>query len=125
MGHSETFLDGKTCINNEVCEILGIYSRQFNPDCSRHQGGSAFYWVPSSASDHTVLKTYNVVLHIVFNFEVDRKVYFNNIYDCMLTKNVNDLIWKIMHGAIPTSRFMCGCKYSDSPNCNYWVNWTI
>ena len=26
------------------------------------------------------------------NFEVDRKVYFNNIYDCMLTKNECDLI---------------------------------
>ena len=37
----------------------------------------------------------------------------------MLTKNECDLIWKIRHGAIPTCRFMYGCKYSDSPNCNY------
>ena len=55
----------------------------------------------------------------ILNFEVDRKVYFNNIYDCMLTKNESDLIWKIRHGAIPTSRFIYGCKYSDSPNSNY------
>ena len=55
----------------------------------------------------------------ILNFEVDRKVYFNNIYDCMLTKNESDLIWKIRHGAIPTGRFLYGCKYSDSPNCNY------
>ena len=38
------------------------------------------------------------------NFELDRKVYFNNIYDCMLTKNECDLIWKIRHGAIPTGK---------------------
>ena len=55
----------------------------------------------------------------ILNFEVDRKVYFNNIYDSMLTKNENDLIWKIRHGAIPTGRFLYGCKYSDSSNCNY------
>ena len=55
----------------------------------------------------------------ILNFEVDRKVYFNNIYDCMLTKNESDLIWKIRHGAIPTVRFMYGCRYSDSPNCHY------
>ena len=47
----------------------------------------------------------------VWNFEVDRKVYFNNIYDCMLTKNGRDLIWKIRHGAILTGRFLYGCKY--------------
>ena len=29
------------------------------------------------------------------------------------------MIWKIRHGAIPTGRFLYGCKYSDSPNCNY------
>ena len=23
------------------------------------------------------------------------------------------------HGAIPTGRFLYGCKYSDSPTCNY------
>ena len=55
----------------------------------------------------------------ILNFEVDIKVYFSNIYDCMLTKNESDLIWKIMHGAIPTGRFLYGCTYSDSPNCNY------
>ena len=37
----------------------------------------------------------------------------------MLTKNECDLIWKIRHGAIPTGRFLYGCKYSHSPNCNY------
>ena len=37
----------------------------------------------------------------------------------MLTKNESDLIWKIRHGAISTGRFIYGCKYSDSPNCNY------
>ena len=37
----------------------------------------------------------------------------------MLTKNECDLIWKIRHGAIPTGRFLYGCKYLDSPNCNY------
>ena len=56
----------------------------------------------------------------LLNFEVDRKVYFENIYNCMLTKYECDLIWKIMYGAIPTSRFMYGCRYWDSPNCNYW-----
>ena len=35
------------------------------------------------------------------NFEVDRKVYFNNIYDCMLTKIECNLIWKIRHVTIP------------------------
>ena len=35
----------------------------------------------------------------ILNCEVDRKVYFNNIYDSMLTKNESDLIWKIRHGA--------------------------
>ena len=28
----------------------------------------------------------------ILNFEVDRKVYFHNIYDCMVTKNECDLI---------------------------------
>ena len=37
----------------------------------------------------------------------------------MPTKNESDLIWTIRHGAIPTGRFLYGCKYSDSPNCNY------
>ena len=55
----------------------------------------------------------------ILNFEVDRKVYFKNIYDCMLTKNECDLLWIIMHGTIPTGRFIYGCKYSDYPNCNY------
>ena len=59
----------------------------------------------------------------ILNFEVDRKVYFNNIYDCMLTKNKCDLIWKIMHGAIPTGTFLHGCKYLDYPNCNYCDKW--
>ena len=31
----------------------------------------------------------------ILNFDVDRKVYFNSIYECMLTKNECDLIWKI------------------------------
>ena len=37
----------------------------------------------------------------------------------MLTKNESDLIWKIRHGTIPTGIFLYGCKYSDSPDCNY------
>ena len=37
----------------------------------------------------------------------------------MLTKNECNLIWKIRHGAIPTDRFLYGCKYLDSSNCNY------
>ena len=53
------------------------------------------------------------------NFEVDRKVYFDNMYGCMLTKNECDLIWKIRHGAIPTGRLLYGCRSSDSPNCNF------
>ena len=48
-----------------------------------------------------------------------KKVYFNNSYDCMLTKNNCDLKWKIRHSAISTDRFMYGCKYSESSNCNY------
>ena len=55
----------------------------------------------------------------ILNFEVDRKVYFINIYNYMQTKNECYLIWKIRHGAIPTGRFMYGCRYSDSPNCNH------
>ena len=65
------------------------------------------------------------------NFEVDRKTYFNNIYDCMLMKNECDLIWKLRHDAIPTDRFIYGCRYSDSPICNFcvesddltWLKW--
>ena len=55
----------------------------------------------------------------IINVEVDRKVYFNNIYDCTLAKNECDLIWKIMHGAILTGIFIYGCKCSESLNCNY------
>ena len=29
------------------------------------------------------------------------------------------MIWKIRHGAIATGIMIYGCKYSDSPNCNY------
>ena len=47
----------------------------------------------------------------ILKFEVDRKVCFDNIYDCMLTKNECDLIWKLMHGAILTCRFLYRCKY--------------
>ena len=54
----------------------------------------------------------------ILNFKVDRKVYFDNIYDCMLTKTECDFIWKIRHGAIPTGIFIYRYKYSDSPNCN-------
>ena len=52
------------------------------------------------------------VWYDILNFEVDRKVYFNKIYDCMLTKNECDLIWKILHDAIPTGRFLYGCTFS-------------
>ena len=55
----------------------------------------------------------------ILNFEVDRKVYINNNYDCMLTKNECDLKWKIMQGAIATDRLLFGCEFSDSPKCNY------
>ena len=47
------------------------------------------------------------------------KYIFYSIYNCILTKNESDLIWKIRHGAILKGRFFNGCKYSDSPNCNY------
>ena len=47
----------------------------------------------------------------ILTFEIDREVYFTNIYDCVLTKNECDLIWKIRHGAIPTGRFIYGCTY--------------
>ena len=70
------------------------------------------YWF--SYDDH-----YPRVWCDILNFEVDRNVYFNNIYDCMLTENESDLIWKIRHGAIPTGRFLYVCKNLDSPNCNY------
>ena len=53
----------------------------------------------------------------ILNF--DRKYYFSNIYDCMVTKNECELIWKILYGAIPTCRFLYECKYSDFSNCNY------
>ena len=43
-------------------------------------------------------------------------IFYDNIYDCMLRKNECDLIWKIRHVAIPTGRFLYGCRYSD---CNY------
>ena len=70
------------------------------------------YWF--SYDDHDLRVWCNIL-----NFEVDRKVYFNNIYDCMLTKNESDLIWKIRHGAIPTGILLYGCKYSDDHTCNY------
>ena len=54
------------------------------------------------------------VLCDILKFEVDRNVYFNDIHDCMLTKNERGFIWKIRHSAIPTGRFLYGCKYSDS-----------
>ena len=38
----------------------------------------------------------------------------------MSTKNEFELIWKIMHGAIQTSRFLYVCTFSNSPNCNYY-----
>ena len=41
------------------------------------------------------------------------------MYDYMLTKHECDLIWNIMHGAIPTDRSFYVCKFSDSHNCNY------
>ena len=37
----------------------------------------------------------------------------------MPTKKESDFIWKIRHGAIPPGRLLYGCKYSDTPNCNY------
>ena len=63
----------------------------------------------------------------ILNFEVDRKVYFNNIYDCMLTKNECGLIWKIRHGV---KLFQQVDFYTD---VNIWIllivnivaNWTI
>ena len=42
----------------------------------------------------------------ILNLRLIEKVYFNNIYDCMLKKNKCDLIWKIRHGAIPTGIFL-------------------
>ena len=55
----------------------------------------------------------------ILSFDVDDKCYFSNVYNCMLAKNECDLIWKIMHGAIPTGRFLQGCKFADSPDCKY------
>ena len=58
----------------------------------------------------------------ILNFEVDRKVYINNIYDCMLT-NMNDI--KIRHGAIPTGRFYTGVNIQILLIVTIVVNWTI
>ena len=41
------------------------------------------------------------------------------MYDYMLTKYECNLLWKLRHGAIPAGKFLYGCGYSDSPNCNY------
>ena len=56
----------------------------------------------------------------ILNFAVDRKLYFNNIYDCMLTKNECDLILKTRHGAIPT-----GVNIRILLIVTIVVNWTI
>ena len=40
------------------------------------------------------------------HFKVDKKVYFDNIYDCMLMKSNCDLTWKIMHAVVPTDKFL-------------------
>ena len=32
---------------------------------------------------------------------------------------MSDLIWKIMHGAIPTGRFLYWCTFLDFPYYNY------
>ena len=40
-----------------------------------------------SSDDHDPRVWYDIL-----KLEVDRKMYFNNIYDCMLTKNECDLI---------------------------------
>ena len=42
------------------------------------------------------------------NFEINMILYFDNINDYMLAINECDLIWKIMHGAIPTGRCLYG-----------------
>ena len=41
---------------------------------------------------------YSMVWHP--KFEVDGNVYIDNMYDCMVTKNECELIWKIMHVTI-------------------------
>ena len=41
------------------------------------------------------------------------------VFDCCFSYDECDLIWEIRHGAIPTGRFLYGCKYFDSPNSNY------
>ena len=61
----------------------------------------------------------------ILHFEVHRKVYFNKIDDCMLTKNESGLIQKMRYGAIPTGRFLYGCNYSVLLIVTIVVNWTI
>ena len=94
-----------------LCEKLNLVSLR-NPPKKGFYMLAFDYWF--SYDDHDPRVRCDIL-----NFEVDRKVYFNNIYDCMLTKNECDLIWKIRYGAIPIGRLQYECKYSDSPNCNY------
>ena len=49
----------------------------------------------------------------------DRSLFYHikNVY--ILKFSINGIINIVLHGAIPTGRFLYGCKYSDSPNCKY------
>ena len=40
-------------------------------------------------------------------------------YSSLLHKHENDLIWKILHGSIPTGRFLYSDQFSDSLNCKF------
>lgn len=55
----------------------------------------------------------------ILSFDIDVECYFSNVYSCLLAKHECDLLWKILHGAIPTGRYLHGCSFADSPNCRF------
>lgn len=53
----------------------------------------------------------------LLSFECTVEYYFRNSFNKKLTKRESDMIWRMLHGAIPTGRYLHGCRYATNPNC--------
>ncbi len=53
----------------------------------------------------------------LLSFKCDDVLYFSNVFSKMLTKLQSDMMWKILHGAIPTGNFLFSCHFAATPNC--------
>ena len=107
------YIDYEMCCkyNKNVCFVLRCYDKKvmYNILIMKHCYN---------------LIMYRTVWCDLLSFDMGESQYFANIYVDPLIKTDSDMIWRFLHGAISTSRYLFQCKFKQSPYCLYCDNVT-